>query len=188
VPASPTAPDDIDEKSLLDYPTPTGEVSSRRSWYANGNQESELHYQKNQQEGYSYWYHTNGKPATRELYKKGKLEALDCYNDSGRYTGSSCSIVKSAVFVHPFFEPVDYILYELHKDKKKDNYKEGYVNVRFKITAQGKMASLLFTSSPDPSLNERIRSIFATMNWSPAILHNRVIDLDMTLSIPHFHG
>lgn len=188
VPASPPANESFDEKSLLDYPTPAGEVSSRKTWYVNGNKESELHYEQNQQEGNCYWYHDNGQPATRELYRKGKLEALDCYNDSGRYTGSSCSIMKTAVFVHPFFEPVDYIVYELHKDKKRDHYREGYVNVRFKITAQGKLVSLIFTSSPDAALSERIRSIFATMTWSPAILHNRAIDLELTLSIPHFHG
>lgn len=188
VPAAQPAPDYLDERSLIDYPTPAGEVSSRKTWYADGTKESELHYEKNQQEGYSYWYHKNGQPATRELYKNGKLEALDCYNDSGRYTGSSCSIMKTAVFVHSFFEPVDYILYQLHKDKKKDSYREGYVNVKFKVTAEGKLASLLITGSPDPALSDRVRSIFATMNWSPAILHNRAIDLDMTLSIPHFHG
>lgn len=175
------------EKSLVEHREPTGEMLSRSTWFANGNKESEVHFAGNKLEGYSLWYRENGQPATRELYKDGKLESLECYNDSGRLTGSTCSIAKLPVFVHPVFDVLDFIEFELHK--KKEKFEEGYVRVKYRITKEGKLTSLVVYVSPDPKLSDRIREIFAKMpQWSPAVVHNRAIDYDLTLDIPYFRN
>jgi antitoxin component YwqK of YwqJK toxin-antitoxin module len=162
---------------------------SSKSWYVNGQLESMGQYQRDTLSGLWTWYRENGFLSTRETYSKGKIIALECFNEKGEPSGSTCSILKPPAFIHPFLEAQDYIVNELHRRKNKDIYGEGVAELSFTIDKTGKMVNLLIKNSPDSALNKHIYAVVDKMpGWSPAITHNRTIDFPMQLSIPFFRN
>lgn len=158
------------------------------TWYPNGNKESAVQYENDTLSGVCNWYYENGQPSSREKYENGKVTELACFDETGRYTGATCSILKLPVLVHPLFAALDYIEYELHKTKLKDIKQEGEVKVSFTITREGKLEKLVIKQSPDPALRLHVAAIFAAMPaWSPAVVHNRKIDYEMEMTIPFYH-
>jgi antitoxin component YwqK of YwqJK toxin-antitoxin module len=175
-------------KSLLEGPT-TIAVHEGKSegWYANGIKESETQFVKDTLNGQCVFYRENGVLSSKEKYAGGKLVDLECYDEKGLLTGSTCSVLKQPVFIHPFFTAQEYILDQLHRNKNEDISQEGNIKLSFIITAKGKLDNLIINSSPDAALSEHIRKIIAAMPpWSPAINHNRAIDFKIELTVPFF--
>ena len=157
------------------------------TWYENGNKESILHYSNDSLTGQCAWFRENGNPSSKETYVKGKVTELECFDEDGKYTGATCSILKLPVLVHPFFTLLDYIENELHKEKLKDVRMEGEVTISFIVTKKGTVENLMIVSSPDVALNKHIVQIFTALpRWSPAITHNRAVDYPVKLVIPYY--
>jgi antitoxin component YwqK of YwqJK toxin-antitoxin module len=173
--------DDFAPESKLDGPTTT--------WFENGSKESVLNYRNDSLSGLCTWFRPNGNPSSKETYVNGKVTELECYDEDGKYTGASCSILKQPVFIHPVFNALDYIEDELHKEKHKEIKEEGEAEVNFTVTQKGAIANLVILKSPDPALSKQIIRIFAAMpRWSPAITHNRTIDYPVKLVVPYYRN
>ncbi len=169
----------VEADGVLEGPTAT--------WYENGNKESDVTYHNDTLSGVCTWYRENGKPSSKETYTKGKITDLECYDEDGKYTGVTCSILKLPVLIHPMFTALDYIEYELHKDKNKDIRDEGEALVSFTVTKNGTVENLAVVRSDDPDLSRHIIQIFAKMPaWSPAVIHNRAVDYPTKLVIPYY--
>jgi antitoxin component YwqK of YwqJK toxin-antitoxin module len=160
---------------------------SGTTWYPNGNKESVVNYSNDSLSGNCIWFRENGNLSSKETYTNGKVTELECYDGEGKYTGATCSILKLPLFIHPFFSALDYIEYELHKEKNRDIKSEGNADVRFTVTKKGTIENLVIESSPDSALSKRIVKIFASMPaWSPAVIHNRGVDYPVQLEIPYY--
>jgi antitoxin component YwqK of YwqJK toxin-antitoxin module len=175
---------------LMDDFAPDGILEgASTTWYPNGNKESEVNYHNDTLSGVCTWFRENGQPSSRETYVNGKVAELDCYDSTGTPTGSTCSILKLPVLLHTFFTALDYIEFELHKEKFKDIKEEGEVVASFTVTKSGKLQGLVIKSSPDEALSKHLQKIFELMpGWSPAIVHNRAIDYPMQLTIPFYRN
>jgi antitoxin component YwqK of YwqJK toxin-antitoxin module len=160
---------------------------SASTWYENGNRESVVNYHNDSLTGRCTWYRQNGQPSSIEVYTGGKITELECYDSTGKYTGATCSILKLPLLIHPAFSALDYIEYELHKEKNRDIKDEGVAEAKFTVTQNGTVENLQFLPSSDAALCRHIQKIFAAMpKWSPAVLHNRAIDYPMQLVIPYY--
>lgn len=180
----------VEKASILGSTMPKGILNgASKSWYINGQLESKGQYLRDTLSGLWIWYRESGLLSTRETYSKGKITILECYNETGEPSGSTCSILKPPVFIHPFLGAQDYMVNELHRRKNKDIYDEGVAELSFTIDKTGKMVNLIIKNSPDSALNKHIYAIVDKMpGWSPAITHNRTIDFPMQLSIPFFRN
>ncbi|MEP7278353.1 MAG: hypothetical protein ABI813_06910 [Bacteroidota bacterium] len=177
------------EKVLDDFP-PEGKLEGpATSWYENGQMESAVNYHHDSLSGTCTWFWANGHPSSKETYTDGKVTALECYDEQGKYTGPVCSLLKPPVLIDPIFTATDYIVDELHKEKNRDIREEGEATVSFTVTAMGKVKDLVVVRSPDPALTRHIVQIFASMPpWSPAVMHNRVMDFPVQLVIPYYRN
>jgi antitoxin component YwqK of YwqJK toxin-antitoxin module len=178
------------KETVLNNIIPTGNLHGAfSSWYKNGQKEAAGQYQNGTMVGLWTWYRENGQLSTKETYAKGKVIALECYNENGELSGSTCSILKAPAFIHPFLNAQDYIVDELHKRKNKDIYEEGVAELSFVINKNGELVNLSIKNSPDSALSRHITDIIRKMpKWSPAVTHNRVIDFPLQLSIPFFRN
>jgi antitoxin component YwqK of YwqJK toxin-antitoxin module len=178
------------KESLLKINAPKGYLSGAyNSWYRNGQKEATGQYEQGVMTGQWTWYREDGFLSSKETYAKGKIIALECYNEKGVLTGSTCNILKPPAFIHPFLDAQDYIVNELHNQKNKDIKEEGVAELSFIINKSGELVNLSINNSPDSALNKHIINIINKMpKWSPAITHNRTIDFPMQLSIPFFRN
>jgi antitoxin component YwqK of YwqJK toxin-antitoxin module len=188
-PAHQHSPEYRVEKVLDDF-TPEGKLEgSCKTWYENGSKESEVNYHNDSLTGSCSWYRPNGHLSSKELYENGKVTALECYDEEGRLTGSTCSILKLPLFIHPFLSAEDFIIDELHKEKNRDIKQEGEAMVNFTVSSSGKIVDLTIANSPDPALSKHIIKIITGMpDWSPAITHNRKINYPVKLIIPYYRN
>ncbi|MEP6747674.1 MAG: hypothetical protein ABJB86_08105 [Bacteroidota bacterium] len=171
--------DNLSLEGVLDGPA--------SAWYENGNMESEVNYHNDTLSGSCTFYRPNGKPSSKEVYEKGKVTELACYDSAGNYSGATCSISKLPVFIHPIFSAEDYVQNELHKEKHRSITAYGDTEVHFTITQKGTVESLVVISSPDAALSKLITQIISGMTaWSPAVTHNRKIDYPMKMVIPYY--
>lgn len=176
------------DRVLDNFFSPEGKLEGAASaWYENGNKESVVNYHNDSLSGICAWFRENGKPSSKEVYTNGKVTDLECYDENGTYTGATCSLLKLPVFIHPFFTAQDYVINELHKEKHRDIKTEGEAQVSFTVTKKGTVEKLVIITSPDAALSKHIAQIFAQMPaWSPAVIHNRVLDYPMSLVIPYY--
>lgn len=179
---------DYSVQKVLDDFTPEGKLEGPcRTFYENGNKESVVNYHNDSLTGSCSWYRMSGIASSKELYVNGKVTDLECYDEEGKLTGATCSILKLPLLIHPFLSAEDYITDELHKEKNRDIKEEGDATVSFTVTADGKIENPVVSSSPDPALSRHIIKIIGAMPaWSPAITHNRKIDYAVNLVI-HFY-
>jgi antitoxin component YwqK of YwqJK toxin-antitoxin module len=175
-------------QGLLDNTNPTGiHEGYSDSWYANGNKESSVQFVRDTINGNCIFYRENGALSSKENYSGGKLIELECYDEKGMLTGSTCPVLKKPVLIHPYFTEGDYIVDQLHKNKNKDIKHEGYAKIYLKIDAKGTVDTVIINSSPDEALTAHIRKIIAAMPpWSPAISHNRAISYNLEVMVPYF--
>lgn len=158
--------------------------------YFNGNPEVIISFKEDSSSiRESSWFREDGTKSSKEKYVLGKLVNLECFDGKGVYVGATCSVLKPPVFIHPFFTAEEYIVDQLHRNKNKNIRNEGEAEVSFTIIKTGKIEKLEITNSPDTALSNNIIKIMAAMPaWSPAILHNRVVDFPMQLVIPFYRG
>ena len=177
-------------QAVLDNFAPEAKLEGpSTAWYENGNKESVCNYHNDSLAGLCSWYRVNGNLSSKEKYVNGKVTELECYDSTGKYTGATCSILKQPVLIHAMFTALDYIEYELHKEKNKDIGTEGEASISFTVTKNGTVENLVFDSSPDPVLNKHIIKIFAGMPaWSPAVVHNRTVDFPVKLVVPYYRN
>ncbi|MEO5681124.1 MAG: hypothetical protein ABIQ88_00720 [Chitinophagaceae bacterium] len=182
-----TAGDNKNSGLLEDF-EPAGVLQGlSTTWYQNGNKEALLNYRNDSLAGVCSWFRENGSPSSKETYVNGKVTELECYNEEGKYSGATCSILKLPLLIHPFFSATDYIVYELHKEKNKDIKNEGEAEVNFTVTKKGAIEKLVVSNSPDEALTMHIARIFAAMPaWSPAVVHNRAVDYPVKLMVPYY--
>ncbi|MEO5594370.1 MAG: hypothetical protein ABIR15_05480 [Chitinophagaceae bacterium] len=177
-------------QSVLDDFDPEGKLEGASTmWYENGNKESAVNFHNDSLSGLCSWFRENGNPSSKETYVSGKVTELECYDSTGKYTGATCSILKLPVLIHPIFTTLDYIEYELHKEKFKDIKEEGEATITFTVTKTGAVENLVVADTPDENLSKHIIHIFATMPpWSPAVIHNRTVDYPVKLNIPYYRN
>jgi antitoxin component YwqK of YwqJK toxin-antitoxin module len=167
---------DINMSGVLDGPW--------QSWYSNGVLESSGVYSNDTISGVWKWYRENGLPSSVETYANGKIIQLECYDEKGMLTGSTCSILKEPVLVHPFFSAHDYILDQLHRVYNISLEDEGSITINFTVTKTGKIVDLIIKNVLRTSIKNVITQIFEKMPaWSPAVSHNRAIDYALSISV-----
>jgi antitoxin component YwqK of YwqJK toxin-antitoxin module len=173
------------KQGILDNFSPQGIRQGLTStWYKNGSKESEANYRNDSLFGLCIWYRGNGNLSSKETYANGKITDLECYNEEGAYTGASCSILKPPVFADPVYSALDYIENELHKQVRTFRY-EGTAEVSFTVTKKGAVTDFVLIKSPDVLINDLLKKIITGMSpWSPAVVHNQVIDYSLKIEIP----
>jgi antitoxin component YwqK of YwqJK toxin-antitoxin module len=171
--------DNLNPDGMLDGPF--------NAWYENGQKTSSGAFRKDRMEGVWTWYREDGTLSTKETYVNNKVVDLECYNEKGENTGSTCSVLKPPVLIHPFLSAIDYIIDRLHRLKKRDLEGEAEAEVTFTVTKDGILKDLTFKRSTSKAMQEQVAKIFAAMPpWSPAISHNRPVDFSMTMKIPFY--
>ena len=159
-----------------------------KSWYADGKIESEGRYQNDSAVGVWNWFHSTGQPATREVYRGGKLADLACYDSTGTSSGFTCALMTRP---HPTADSVegsfeDYLIANLYYPKEAMTRGiEGMVSLEFVIGKDGKLKSINIISSPSDLLSEEVvRLLKSIQQWAPAISHNRPIDYVYEFNVP----
>lgn len=175
-------------KGLWNDVDPEGELQGNYySWYENGHKESVGFFNRDSMQGSWTWYREDETMSIKETYANGKVIDLACYNEKGEYAGSTCSVLKPPLLVHPFLTALTYIIDQLHRSENKDILNDGEVGLRFIVTKEGKIKDLVIEYSPDKALSAHIIKIFAGMPpWSPAVSHNRMLDYPMEMVVPFY--
>ncbi|WP_315817458.1 energy transducer TonB [Paraflavitalea speifideaquila] len=63
---------------------------------------------------------------------------------------------------------------------------EGTVEIAYTISKEGKMTHIKVLSTPHELMSAEVIRFFNTLQWSPAVSHNRPIDYTMKYSVPFF--
>ncbi len=159
-----------------------------KSWYDSGSPESAGSYNNNQPDGEWDWYYENGKPSTKEIYSKGKIIKLECYNENGEFTGEDCGIARLPVPLGNFTTLDTYLQENIKWSKEMVNglYTGTWtVKVRFTITKDGQLTGFTVLQSPNEAFSrEAERLLGLVQKWSPCISHNRPVDHVMEYEIP----
>ena len=154
------------------------------SWYESGTNESMGSFINNEMDGEWRWFHPNGLPSTIEVYSKGKLVRISCFDTLGKLQGDFCPVARPAVLAG-FGNYKEYIMQNLSWPEEAIKKRiEGSVVVYFRINSKGKLDSLSIVSDK-PVLNQAVASLFDTMKeWYPAVSHNRNIIWEDKITIP----
>lgn len=156
-----------------------------KKWYETGTQESIGFYSKDSMVGEWEFYRENGKLSSKESYKGNKVASMQCFDEEGKPTGSSCSILKPPVPQGKFLNFKEYLLDNIFWPKKLSRDVQGIVKVKFTVTKEGTVKDFIITSSPHELLSKEVERFFGTIpNWSPAVSHNRVIEYSMDYEVP----
>jgi TonB family protein len=155
-------------------------------WHQNGQRRYAGTYKDSYMEGPWIWFHRNGVPSTKEEYTKGKLMKLECFDSTGQFAGSNCSISTQPGIKGKYGGIQKYIMDSLTYPKEAlQRALQGTVTMEFKVSQEGKAGEFNVISTPDSILsNEVIRLIKSVDTWYPAIEHNQVVDYTFRLFIP----
>jgi TonB family protein len=155
--------------------------------YSNGNLESKGSYIRNVQFGIWEYYRENGLPSTKEKYENNKITALECFDEQGNPSGNACSIQKLPVAQGKFLDFNKYALDNMFwPEQLKRSDVEGMVEIEYTISKEGKMTSIKILSTPHQLMSAEVIRFFKTLEWSPAVSHNRPVDHTMKYRIPFF--
>jgi antitoxin component YwqK of YwqJK toxin-antitoxin module len=156
-----------------------------KSWYRNGQLESIGYYNDDKEENEWSWYYENGKMATKETYQKGKVQALQCFDTTGKYIGDYCGLNKTAIFPGGESALNKYIKqYMKYPEESLSLKKNVLVKVSFIVNEDGLINKTMFEPTPNIYFNREVeRLLFSMPKWDPAIKHNRVVAATMTLEI-----
>jgi antitoxin component YwqK of YwqJK toxin-antitoxin module len=157
-----------------------------KSWYSNGNMESVGAYTHNREENTWNWFHENGNPSTVEVYKKGIVQQLQCFDTNGKLVGSFCSLNKPALFKGGLGNFETYMAKKItYPDAAKKNKHQAIVETKFTINTMGKVQDIVITNSPTIYFNQEIeRVLYAMPDWEPSVSHNRLVDYRFSLRVP----
>ena len=157
-----------------------------KTWFDNGQLEAAGHFSNDSLQGEWTWYRDNGVVATKENYRDNKLVSLQCFDETGKYTGEYCSILKPPVPLGDFTDFENYMLDNIIMPKELRNTPlEGTVTIRCNITKAGKLTTINIDGCRYESLRKEIEKFFLGIKeWSPAILHNRPMDYAFEYVLP----
>jgi hypothetical protein len=157
------------------------------SFYPTGQLESSGWYQRGQQDSIWKWFHENGKPATLEWYRSGKLADLECFDTLGITKGSSCAINREPAIKGHYGGLFRYLNDSLRVPERIREQDEGFVRVRFTVNKNGQASAPEILSAATKEFRAEIsRVINSIPGWYPAISHNRAIDHIFNINIPYF--
>lgn len=159
-----------------------------KRYYDSGQVESIGTYVLDQQEGNWQYFRRDGTLSTKEVYAKGKIQQLECFDENGNSSGSFCSIMKPAVAKGSFFNFRQYAEDNIFWPKELDGKDvEGTVKVKYTITAEGKLINFKVLESPHAALSKEVERFFNSLEgWYPAISHNRAIDYTTEFALDFF--
>lgn len=156
-------------------------------WYPNGQPESAGPYTKDTKEGYWEYYRLNGARSTREKYVNNKVTALECFDENGQPSGNTCPITKPPVPLGKFMNFDKYALDNMFwPEELKRSDIQGDVKIQYTITKEGKLENLNVLRSPHKAMSEEVIRFFKTLEWSPAVSHNRPIDYTTHYTVPFY--
>jgi TonB family protein len=159
-------------------------TSLETRWREDGSLDYKCVYKKDKLNGESKWYHKNGKVSSVEVHKKGKLVSYEHLTESGkkvdnpiyfkraRFPGGNAGIQKYIV------SEVGYPALALENDIS------GSVQLYFVINKVGKVIDVKVIKSVHSSLDkEAIRVIKKMPRWTPAVQHNRKLNMSFRLPV-----
>lgn len=158
-----------------------------KTWYPNGQPESIGMNSKGMQDGDWEYFRENGHLSSKEKYVKGKVAKLECYDEQGNFSGNACPILKPPVALGKFMDFEKYVLDNLYwPEELKRSPIVGTVELEYTINALGVMENLKVTRSPHQAMSAEVLRFFKTLQWSPAMSHNRPISQKMKYSVPFY--
>ena len=127
-------------------PSDSGQYSQNRKtglwkiWFSNGQLEASGYFSNDSLQGEWSWYRENGILATKEIYRNNRLVALQCFDESGNYSGEHCSILKPPVPVGDYTDFENYLLDNIILPKDLIGVQlEGTVTITCTISRDGKL-------------------------------------------------
>lgn len=158
-----------------------------KNWYRNGNLESMGSFVHSIQEGVWEYFREDGTRSSREKYVKSKITNLECFDEQGNFYGNTCAILKPPVAQGQFLDFDKYALDNMFwPEELKRSDIEGFVRLEYTITKEGKLKNLKILSSPHKLMSEEVTRFFNTLQWSPAVSHNRPVDYTTRYQVPFF--
>ena len=159
-------------------------------WHENGQLMHEGFFEQGQPDSSWTWYFSNGQPSTKERYRRGKLQSLECFDSTGKSMGGNCSIDVPPTIPGRYGGVEKYILDSLYYPKEAiEQNIQGIVDVQFTITKEGKLRDVRFLNAPEKILADEVyRVLMSVPAWYPAILHNQVVDFTQSIKIPFYRS
>ena len=158
-----------------------------KQWYANGHLESMGTYVGSVQEGEWEYFRENGIRSSKEKYVKNKIAALECYDEQGNFAGNTCPILKPPVALGKFHDFDKYALNNMFwPEQLKRSEIQGEVEIAYTISKEGKLEDIRILSSPHALMSAEVVRFFKTLQWSPAVSHNRPIAYTMKYKVPFY--
>ncbi|MDF2189452.1 TonB family protein [Paraflavitalea sp. CAU 1676] len=158
-----------------------------KEWYANGKQESFGTYKKGLQDGDWEYFRENGHRSTKEQYAGNKVKRLECFDEQGNFSGNTCPLLKPPVALGKFLDFDKYVMDHLFWPEELNRSDiEGNVEIEYIVNAAGVMEELKVTSSPHKAMSDEVLRFFRTLQWSPAMSHNRPISYPMKYVVPFY--
>lgn len=156
-------------------------------WYANGNLESTGAYVNGQQEGEWEFFREAGARSSKEKYVKNKVTSLECYDEHGNFSGNTCPIMKPPVALGKFMDFDKYVLDNIYWPQELA-YSEiqGKVIIQYTISKEGELVDLKVLDTPHKLMAMEVMRFFNSLQWSPAVSHNRPIAQTMKYAVPFF--
>jgi hypothetical protein len=172
-------------KDSINYSEEGFKQGFKKSWYSNGQLESFGYFNDDKEESDWTWYHENGKMATKEVYKKGKVQTLECFDTTGKYVGDYCGLNKMAAYPGGEAALNKYIAkYIQYPEESLALKKDIRVKVKFVVDKEGLIGKTTFEATPNIYFNREVeRLLFAMPKWDPAIKHNRIVVSEVTMEI-----
>ena len=158
-------------------------------WFDTGQLEATGNFVDDSLQGEWTWYRENGTIATKETYKQNKLVSLQCFDETGKFTGDYCNILKPPVPLGNYVDFDTYVLDNIILPKELRNTRlEGVVKINCTISKDGKVMAVKIDGCRYESLQKEIEKFFVGIKeWSPAILHNRPVDYEFQYTLPLSH-
>ena len=159
-------------------------------WHENGQLMHEGFFEQGQPDSSWTWYFSNGQASTKERYRRGKLQVLECFDSTGKSLGGNCSIDVPPTIPGRYGGVEKYILDSLYYPKEAiEQNIQGIVDVQFTITKEGKLRDVRFLNAPEKILADEVyRVLMSVPAWYPAILHNQVVDFTQSMKIPFYRS
>ncbi|WP_341221244.1 hypothetical protein [Polaribacter atrinae] len=153
-----------------------------KSWFDNGNLNTEGRFYKGKKEGLFKIYHYNGILAGKAIFKKDTITQDIYYDINGDITNKDCVICKKK----PTFKGgISEYRKELAKLEKAINYKiDGGIYIHFVIDVHGDVTDVTIDEDiPEKLYDELVHFFESLKGWSVAIDGNRKVPFNYTQKI-----
>jgi TonB family protein len=147
-------------------------------WFANGELDSEGSYVNGLYDGIWKFYHENGQESSREVYSKGKLLALELWNEAGEPE----KVKTLSTHIEPEFVGGETAMAEfiranvVYPEVARKNMIQGIVYIQFVVGYTGELENIIVLKSAHQLLDdEALRVIKLMPAWIPGKMHNRPV-------------